>query len=276
MLSLLLLSLISVLDQTPLRPWPLAAPIVYAALFAAFMLSFAAFALAPLWRAGAQCGKWAFRRLGRAKPRGAALGVWALAAVGLLSVWCAEVTGTSFLFAAYLSGIAFAGVSGVREEWEAVVGPVVPPLLGLFFAATTGFEIPFGALFKRGALALGAVLGCCAVAGKMLAVLAVEDVSRDGLAVAVAMLGRGEFGFLIAIESLRTGLLDEDTYATVVWGVLIPTVLTPIIFVPTFRYRKRKMEMQEVDRESEVEAGTNIDTVVADGNAAVASDAGDD
>lgn len=260
MLSLILLSVVGALAETPIRAWSLASPPVYAAVFAFGMLGFAVYALEPLWRASTRAGRFVFEKVGVAPPGGAVVGVWVLAAAAVGAVYLAEVAGTSFLFAVYLVGIAFAGRDGVKEEWARVVEPVIPPLLGLFFAATTGFEIPLKALFKGSAIALGAGLGVCGVLGKMLAGLAVKDVKRDGLAVAVAMLGRGEFGFLIAIEALRTGLLDDETYAAVVWGVLIPTILTPIAFGPVFERRKRSIEAGGM---STLEGGSRKDNGVA-------------
>jgi len=38
------------------------------------------------------------------------------------------------------------------------------------------------------------------------------------------------------------GLVTKSQYASAVWGVLIPTILTPIIFGPVFDWRQRRME----------------------------------
>jgi len=115
-------------------------------------------------------------------------------------------------------------------------------LARLFFAATIAFEIPLKQMFAGESIVLGLILGAIAVFGKVLCgVGTYPKLIQDGPAVGIAMLGRGEFGFLIASQAYAAGLLTMSQYASSVWGVLIPTLLTPVLFGPVFRYRERRM-----------------------------------
>lgn len=78
----------------------------------------------------------------------------------------------------------------------------------LFFAATIGFVIPLKDLFAASFLGIGALLATAAFLGTYVWYWLLPHVV-DGLAVGVAMLGRGEFGFLVASQARASGLLSE-------------------------------------------------------------------
>lgn len=236
LLSLVLLAQVIALARGSAGPWPIARPAVLAAAFVVGLLLLAAALPVALRVAGrAVCPPW--------RPR-AGLALMLAAATAL--TWAAAVADTSFLLAAYLTGIAFSSVReagwSVVEPWGRSVAPLIPALLRLFFAATIGFSIDLGALLSRPAVAIGAALGFVGVFGKVLCGVCAPNPRQDGLAVGVAMLGRGEFGFLIATEARRLRLLDQDLYGAVIWGVLIPTVVAPLAFGPIYRFRKRKLD----------------------------------
>lgn len=231
-LSLILLAEVTALANPKRTWWTLARPVVLAALFLCGAIVFAItlpMILPHVFRFASE------------RTRGQ-LGLSLLMASALLLTYLATVAETSFLLAAFLTGVAFAAVENdiARGPWEKDVAHLVSWPFLLFFAATIGFVIPIRVLFARSALAEGALLAFAAVFGKLLCGLGMwPELKRDGLAVAVAMLGRGEFGFLIAAESRRLGLLQEERYASVVWGVLVPTIAAPLLFPAVFRARAR-------------------------------------
>jgi len=161
----------------------------------------------------------------------------------LILTWLANLATTSFLLGGYLAGIAFASVGDVVSiVYEKQVKRLMLWLARLFFAATIAFEIPVKKMFSADAIILGLILGAIAVFGKVLCgVGTYPKLIQDGPAVGVAMLGRGEFGFLIAAQAFLANMITESQYASAVWGVLIPTLLTPVLFGPVFRYRERRM-----------------------------------
>jgi len=162
----------------------------------------------------------------------------------LLLTFLANVAGTSFLLGGYLGGIAFASMDDeyLGEPYEKQVKRLLTWGARLFFSATIAFEIPLKAMFNPDSLGLGAVLAVIGVFGKMICGIGTYPKHmQDGLAVGVAMLGRGEFGFLIASQAKTLDMINETQYAAAVWGVVVPTFLTPILFGPIFDMRKRKV-----------------------------------
>lgn len=236
LLSLILLEEVTALATGNGSAWALSRPIVFAVIFVAGLLILA-LALPPSLCAAAHIVKPSLR------PRAS---LAAMLGIATLSTWAAAEAGTSFLLAAYLTGIAFSSVGGttwaVGERWQRSVAPLIPGLLLLFFAATIGFAIPPSALLSKSAVGIGAALGVVGVFGKILCGLLAPNVRQNGLAVGVAMLRRGEFGFLIAAEARRLELLDEKLYGAVIWGVLIPTVVAPLAFGPVYRHRRSKLD----------------------------------
>lgn len=149
---------------------------------------------------------------------------------------------TSTLLAAYVSGVAFSHVPHIHRTWEKSLKQIIPALNALFFAATIGFVIPpLGMLFEREAVVLGMLLTVVSVVGKLACGLAMcPNWRTHALPVAVAMLGRGEFGFLIAAQARTDSLLSGPQYAAVIWAVMIPTLLAPILFRPAFALHERQ------------------------------------
>lgn len=236
-LSLILLAEITVLAEDSPSGWQLAKPAVLSSVFVGAGFLFAS--LVPhVLRVSTKL----------VPPRHRNVYLSVLVALATSLTWAAEKAGTSFLLAAYLTGIAFAAAGGdfaIYETWSAIFAPFLSPLLMLFFAATIGFAIPrLGVLFDSNALSVGAILGLVAIFGKILCGICAPNFRRDGLLVGVSMLGRGEFGFLIASEAFKLGLLDDRLYAAAVWGVLIPIIVLPFIFAPVARTRKKKLEAE--------------------------------
>lgn len=236
-ISLVLLSEITVIAGNNASTWSILQPVVFATVFI-FGAVLVAVVLPPLFDAVFHILRLPERTCGK-------IGLWALSIIAIGMMCAAIKARTSFLLAAYLTGVTFASVRNdmARDPWRAYVGPYIEWLFILFFAATIGFVIPLDALFTPDALGLGALLAVVSVIGKLLCGLGMLPYGIDGLAVAVAMLGRGEFGFLIATQAREVGLLSERVYAATTWGVIVPTLIAPIIFGPMFRFRKRRLEV---------------------------------
>lgn len=247
-LSLILLAEITALAESSPSGWQLAKPVVFSSVFVVAGFIFALLVPRALVLSAKVVPK---------TPRQVYLAL--LVALATLMTWAANRAGTSFLLAAYLTGIAFAAVGSdfeICETWSAVFGPFVAPLVMLFFAATIGFAIPrLRVLFNGDALSVGLVLGLVATFGKALCGLCAPNVRRDGLLVGVSMLGRGEFGFLIAAEAFRLGLLDERLYASAVWGVLIPIIVLPFLFAPVAKRRQAQVECGAGETDQSPETG---------------------
>ena len=63
----------------------------------------------------------------------------------------------------------------------------------------------------------------------------------DALIVGIAMVARGELGFVMAQQSRRDEMMDDVTYASCVWALFLCTLLPPACFGWALN-RKRKKE----------------------------------
>lgn len=229
-LSLILLSFLEKLRKSGASGWHYASPLVFAFVFIVGSVVASAFVpriVIPLMN----------------KVSVSVRGNFALMCLFLfvlLLTFLANLAGTSFLLGGYLGGIAFASVNVIPDVYEKQVKRIMYWTARLFFSATIAFDIPLKKMFNPDSLGLGVILGLIGVFGKIICGLGTYPrIKEDSLAVGVAMLGRGEFGFLIAANAFSWGLITETQYASAVWGVVIPTLLTPILFGPVFRRRKR-------------------------------------
>lgn len=232
-ISLILLSQVIAIASDGTGAWSLIQPVVFSVVFilgslvVAFLLPHAV--------------QISFRVLRIPERLFPTIGLSILMFVATGATYLATIANTSFLLAGYLTGVAFAQVPPDmgEEPWRAHVQVHIEWLSMLFFAATIGFVIPLRDLFAASSLGMGALLATVAVVGKLLCGLGLLPHVKDGIAIGVAMLGRGEFGFLIASQARAIGLLDERIYAATTWGVLVPTLLSPLIVGPVFRWRQR-------------------------------------
>ncbi|PXF46328.1 putative Na(+)/H(+) antiporter GerT [Gracilariopsis chorda] len=242
-ISLILLSQVIAMASPDPSIWDLVQPFLFSVVFitgVTFVALLLPMAIPGLWQK-AKIPECLYPRLG----------IWFLLLSTLLLAYLATLSKTSFLLAGYLTGIAFSEVpsSIAVDPWERNITAFVDSLCVLFFAGTIGFVIPLRTLFSGSAITLGALFSISSVFGKMLCGLGMLPNYVDGVAVAVAMLGRGEFGFLIASQAQASGLLSQKLYAATTWGILVPTLLTPLLFGSVFGWRKGKLENSQVNTE---------------------------
>lgn len=232
-ISLVLLAQVLAVAAEHPGVWDLLNPVVYSALFIGGALAVAVVLPAVI--------SFVVLKLKLPSSWLPALGLSLLLATATVMAYVATLANTSFLLAGYMTGVAFAHLPAhmAVDPWNKHVAIYINWLSLLFFAATIGFVIPLKDLFAASSLGTGALLAVVGVVGKMFCGLALLPNAVDALAVAVAMLGRGDFGFLIAVQARAAGLLSPHVYAATTWGVLVPTVLAPLVFAPVFRWRNR-------------------------------------
>jgi len=103
----------------------------------------------------------------------------------------------------------------------------------MFFAASVGFSIPVYALFHTQALLFGLALTVVAFLGKFLSGAFAATSPHPWLSacqVGCAMIGRGELGFMMASESLESGLLGDIAFSATVWALVLATLGGPLLF----------------------------------------------
>lgn len=249
-LSLVLLSQLNAVDEhvansigdpnARVKTWNFIEPIMFSVFFLVISLCLSCYIVPNFTRRFSQ--RFNHHQNCQQQQRMAVLNMYMfiLFTIGLMAL--AVNVETSTLLAAYVSGVAFSHVPHIHRTWEKSLKPFIPALNALFFAATIGFVIPpLGMLFDREAVILGTLLTVVSVVGKLACGLAMCPKWRThAIPVAVAMLGRGEFGFLIAAQARKDSLLSGLQYAAVIWAVMIPTLLAPILFTPAFALRERQ------------------------------------
>lgn len=242
-LSLILLALVQAAAKD-ITAWSMLRPIVFSSLFIIGSGIGAYFLPSGL--------NWLMPRAPLKENNKWRLGLFLICGTTILASYVAYIAGTSFLLAAYLTGVAFADADETNfiMPWRTHVRQHIKWLVLLFFAASIGFVIPLKDLFSPAALGPGAVLSIIAVLGKLVSGFGAKT-KADAVAVGFGMLARGEFGFLIASQGFNGGILNNRMYAATIWGVLIPTVVTPIFFGPVFRWRARQLGLDENDDEDD-------------------------
>eukprot|EP00736_Rhodelphis_marinus_P009355 Rmarinus@m.18259 len=154
--------------------------------------------------------------------------------VCLLS-WGADSLYSSSLLGTFAAGVVWSDLPLAHLLWEEHAVPYIPGLSMLFFSSTVAFVIPGDALFETSALTHGLVLTVAAILGKFFSGLWATHVHHPcfmgaAMTVGAAMIGRGELGFLLASDSLDSDLIGDVAFSSIVWALLLATVLGPFFF----------------------------------------------
>jgi len=150
-----------------------------------------------------------------------------LSALATCAAWsaAAHYARSTYLLGAFTAGVAFAAVPGAADAFDRDVSPVSAWTSRVFFGSV-GFVVPVGRLFSAPAVGYGALVSCIAVITKV--VTGVFDWDRRW-EVGVAMVGRGELGFIMAEQSFRAGLTSPLALAVTVWALLVATLVSPVV-----------------------------------------------
>lgn len=176
----------------------------------------------------------------------------------------------SHLLGAFIAGMSFCEVPRSMFVWRRQIKRISGWLVRFFFAATVAFSVPVATMMSVDAFWKGVVLciGPCMI-GKLLAGIfynetqapahghtkkhankkdveigklnkesSEDKVKSDGkvdmnklrLVVGFAMVGRGEFAFLVAETALGKGAFGKETYAIIIWALLLCVIGAPIGF----------------------------------------------
>eukprot|EP00536_Pseudo-nitzschia_multiseries_P008890 jgi/Psemu1/199365/e_gw1.235.82.1 len=157
----------------------------------------------------------------------------------------------SFLLGAFLSGLAFCrDTTGVDELFRIQFKRPMDWLMKLFFASSIGFQVPirsfgdptvvsrgfFFALALLGKLGVGLLTPNFHCRGKHL---------RDCFVVGFSMMGEAEFAFVVAVFGVSEGLVPSDIYASIVWAILLSTVMSPLLLKITLSFFPYEYTAQE-------------------------------
>jgi Kef-type K+ transport system membrane component KefB len=148
----------------------------------------------------------------------------------------------SYLLGAFLAGLAVCRHDKAAEDYNQQLGTIIPWLMRIFFGASIAFQIPVTLLnspsvIGNGVLLSMALLGKIAVGPLMTPVLSPSRGAaywdrqywRDCCIVGFSMAGEAEFAFLVARFGFEKGLLQDETYASVNFAILLSTVTSPVL-----------------------------------------------
>ena len=198
------------------------------------------------------------------------------------------LTGASHLLGGFLSGLAFCrDPTGVASLFRSRFGRLVEWLMKLFFAASIGFQVPvrsFGdtEVVSRGCFFSLALLGKLAVglmtptnldpSGERTSSSDSNDGNddnghpdtaspnarsfcrgkhaRDCFVVGFSMMGEAEFAFVVAVFGVTEGLVPPDIYASIVFAILLSTVISPLLLKTTLAFFPYDYDYEQHDSQS--------------------------
>ena len=151
--------------------------------------------------------------------------VFAVLALGAFAADAADAIGSTPLLGCFAAGVCFASVEGVPARFEEVVAPPAAWLYRVFFASI-GFVVPLGKLASAPAALYGLLLSLVAVLTKVGTGLFYRP---DPWKVGWAMVGRGELGFVMALQTYQSGRTSKLALSVTVWALLVATLVSPVV-----------------------------------------------
>jgi len=174
----------------------------------------------------------------------------------------------SYLLGAFLTGLAFCQdtTTDLDRLFRQQFKRIIEWLLKIFFAATIGFQVPIRSFGDATVIARGSFF-CLALLGKLavgsLAPNFYQDEPqqryrgkhlRDCFVVGFSMMGEAEFAFVVAVYGVSQGLVPYELYASIVFAILMSTVISPLLLRTTlalFPYTDSSRGIVDSEKESE-------------------------
>lgn len=147
------------------------------------------------------------------------------------------------IIGAFVAGLALRKISShERVEREvASLGQVFVPVFFLYIGITTDLQ----AMFDVRVIAVALLLSAVAIVGKVAASVGAFGTKSDKLVIGIGMLPRGEVGLIFATIGLKVGALSNELYGSILFVVLLTTLLAP----PLLRWRLGKESVVVEDAE---------------------------
>lgn len=163
------------------------------------------------------------------------------------------LVGLSPALGAFLAGVVLAN-SEFRHELETDLEPFKGLLLGLFFI-TVGAGINFTLLQTNLWAILSMALLVILVKGLVLCGLglAFKLRGRDQWLFALSLAQAGEFGFVLASFSVKSGVIPQSVAETLLLVIALSMLITPLLFILYDQINKRMLAQQPVQEDEEFE-----------------------
>ena len=147
------------------------------------------------------------------------------------------------IIGAFVAGLALRRISASDrvERDVASLGHIFVPVFFLYIGITTDLS----AMFDARVIAIALLLSAVAIIGKIAAAVGAFGTKSDKLVIGFGMLPRGEVGLIFATIGLKVGALSEEMYGSILFVVLLTTLLAP----PLLRWRLGKESVVVEDAE---------------------------
>jgi Kef-type K+ transport system membrane component KefB len=165
--------------------------------------------------------------------------MWHILPLLVISLPATFYSQASYLIGAFLTGLATRHEKAA-DHYNNQLGQVIPWLMRILFATSIAFQIPV-TLFNdpkvigNGFLLSLALLGKIAVGPLLTPILLSSGKKwdrhhiRDCCIVGFSMAGQAEFAFLVARFGFESGLIQNETYASINFAILLSTIVSPVL-----------------------------------------------
>ena len=202
---------------------------------------------------GGVIAKPVFRAAERLQAEGA-LGTIGLV-FAIMLAWLAELAGSATIVGAFAGGLVLNRLPQRKsvERTATGFGHLVVPV----FFASVGAAVNLSALADPKAVALGATLIACGIAGKLLAGAGAGGLRGDKVLIGIGMVPRGEVGLIFAQMGLAAGAVTAGQYGALMLMVLVTTFVTP----PALAWRAGQLGKRAQSKDRPGDGG--VDDLVA-------------
>jgi len=156
----------------------------------------------------------------------------------LLFAWASEALGgMAAITGAFMAGLFFARTTYVHQI-ETGMAAMAYSFFVPIFLVNIGLQANLRAISGAAwylAIALTVVAILSKVVGSGIGALAGGFDRPDSLRLGVGMISRGEVGLIVASVALASGLIQQSTFSTLVFMVIIATLVTPPLLRLTYR-----------------------------------------
>ncbi len=156
----------------------------------------------------------------------------------LLFAWASEALGgMAAITGAFMAGLFFARTPYVHQI-ETGMAAMAYSFFVPIFLVNIGLQANLRAISGEAwylAIVLTVVAILSKVVGSGFGALAGGFDRRDSLRLGVGMISRGEVGLIVASVALASGLIQQSTFSTLVFMVIIATLVTPPLLRLTYR-----------------------------------------
>jgi Kef-type K+ transport system membrane component KefB len=160
-------------------------------------------------------------------------------AICLLLSWMAARIGMAAIIGAFFAGLMFADYA---PEWGLLPrATAISDFLAPYFFFTIGSRLDLG-LFNGNLMIAASIVSILAIISKLLGcgLPLLGEGLHNSVTVGVGMMPRGEVALIVALVGLNSHIVNERTYAIVVFMTAVTTLLAPPLLRLVFRNEVRE------------------------------------